>query len=46
MGFDNLIVEGTVVTATDAYPADVAISGGKIVAVGRGCGETGGAQAG
>ena len=36
MGFDTLIVNGTVVTATDTYSADVAISGGKITAIGQG----------
>src|SRR5436305_66092 len=36
MAFDTLIVNGTVVTATDTYPADVAISGGKITAIGQG----------
>jgi dihydropyrimidinase len=35
MGFDTLVVNGTVVTATDSYAADVAISGGKIIAVGQ-----------
>lgn len=35
MGFDTLITNGTVVTATDTYVADVAISGGSIVAVGK-----------
>jgi dihydropyrimidinase len=35
MGFDTLITNGTVVTAADSYVADVAISGGSIVAVGR-----------
>src|SRR5690348_9727243 len=35
MAFETLIVNGTVVTATDTYPADVAISGGKIVAIGQ-----------
>src|SRR5213082_1206507 len=35
MNFDTLIVNGTVVTATDTYPADVAISGGKITAIGQ-----------
>jgi dihydropyrimidinase len=35
MVFDTLIAGGTVVTATDTYPADVAISDGKILAVGR-----------
>ncbi|MCU1310387.1 MAG: Dihydropyrimidinase [Candidatus Angelobacter sp.] len=34
MNFDTLIVNGTVATATDTYAADVAISGGKIVAIG------------
>jgi len=36
MGFDTLVVNGIVVTATDTYAADVAISGGKIVAIGEG----------
>ena len=36
MSFETLIVNGTVVTATDTYLADVAISGGKVVAVGQG----------
>src|SRR6266568_9120901 len=36
MGFDTLVVNGTVVTATDSYAADVAISGGKIIAIGQG----------
>jgi dihydropyrimidinase len=35
MGFDTLIVNGRVVTATDTYDADVAISGGKVAAVGK-----------
>jgi dihydropyrimidinase len=35
MGFDSLIVNGRVVTATDTYDADVAISGGKVAAVGK-----------
>jgi dihydropyrimidinase len=34
MGFDTLIVNGRVVTATDTYSGDVAINGGKISAVG------------
>jgi len=34
MSFDTIIRNGTVVTATDTYVADVAISDGKIVAVG------------
>src|SRR5436309_15955346 len=36
MAFDTLIVNGTVVTATDTYVADVAISDGKITAIGQG----------
>jgi dihydropyrimidinase len=35
MGFDTLIVNGRVVTATDTVDADVAISGGKITGVGQ-----------
>jgi dihydropyrimidinase len=35
MGFDTLISNGTIVTATDTYVADVAVSGGSIVAVGK-----------
>ncbi|HSA94025.1 MAG TPA: dihydropyrimidinase [Terriglobales bacterium] len=35
MSFETLIVNGTVVTATDTCRADVAIAGGKIVALGR-----------
>src|SRR6476659_1014245 len=35
MGFDTLIVNGTVVTATDTYLADVAVTGGKITAIGQ-----------
>src|SRR5579864_53293 len=35
MGFDSIIVNGTVVTATDTYAAEVAISGGKIMAIGK-----------
>src|SRR5579859_5788911 len=35
MGFDTLITNGTVVTATDSYVADVAISAGSIVVVGK-----------
>ncbi len=34
MGFDTIIKNGTVVTATDTYAADVAIANGKISAVG------------
>lgn len=36
MGFDTLIVNGTVVTASDTTKADVAIRGGKVVAIGSG----------
>ena len=36
MGFDTLIVNGRVVTAADTYASDVAISNGKIEAVGKG----------
>src|SRR5256712_1883951 len=35
MGFDTIIANGTVVTATDTYPADVAVEDGRIVALGR-----------
>ncbi len=35
MGFDTLIVNGTVVTATDTYLADVGITDGKIAAIGQ-----------
>lgn len=35
MAFDTIITGGTVVTATDTYVADVAISDGKIVAIGK-----------
>jgi dihydropyrimidinase len=35
MGFDTLIVNGTIATATDTYSADVAISGGKVTAIGQ-----------
>ena len=34
MGFDTIIKNGTVVTATDTCTADVAIANGKIVALG------------
>src|SRR5256885_11608191 len=34
MGFDTIIANGKVVTATDTYLADIAISGGKITALG------------
>src|SRR5437763_10154020 len=35
MSFDTLIVNGTVVTATDTSRADVAISAGRVVALGE-----------
>jgi dihydropyrimidinase len=35
MGFDTIITNGSVVTATDTYAGDVAISGGKVAAVGE-----------
>src|ERR1051326_3576888 len=35
MSFETLIVNGSVVTATDTYAADVAISSGKITAIGQ-----------
>src|SRR5690348_12565700 len=35
MGFETLITNGLVVTATDTYAGDVAISGGKIAAIGE-----------
>lgn len=34
MGFDTVIKNGTVVTAIDTYPADIAIENGKIAAIG------------
>ena len=34
MGFDTVITNGTVVTATDTYQADVAIENGRVVAMG------------
>src|SRR5438045_2269716 len=34
MSFDTLITNGTVVTASDTYKAEIAISGGKVVAIG------------
>jgi len=34
MGFDTIIKNGSVVTATDTYVADIAIANGKITAVG------------
>src|SRR4029077_7951883 len=35
MGFDTIIANGRVVTATDTYASDVAITGGKITAIGQ-----------
>ena len=35
MGFDTLIVNGTIATATDTYAADVAISEGRVTAIGQ-----------
>src|ERR1700729_585478 len=35
MGFDTIIVNGRVATATDTYTSDVAITDGKIAAIGR-----------
>src|SRR5579862_7824416 len=35
MGFDTIIVNGRVATATDTYSSDVAISRGKISAIGQ-----------
>src|SRR5258708_1556488 len=35
MGFDTIIGNGSVVTATDNYVADVAISDGRIAAIGK-----------
>ena len=35
MGFDTIITNGRVVTATDTYASDVAIGNGKIVAIGQ-----------
>src|SRR5438128_12226387 len=35
MAFDTLITNGTVVTATDTYTADVAINAGKVTAIGQ-----------
>src|SRR5258705_7870029 len=35
MGFDSIIANGRVVTATDTYTSDVAISQGKITAIGQ-----------
>src|SRR5258707_11371512 len=35
MGFDTIIANGRVVTATDTYTSDVAINDGKITAIGQ-----------
>jgi len=35
LAFDTIIAGGTVVTASDAYVADVAVSGSKVVAIGK-----------
>ena len=35
MGFDTIIGNGSVVTATDTYVADVAITDGKVTAIGK-----------
>jgi dihydropyrimidinase len=35
MGFDTIIANGRVVTATDTFASDVAISGGKVAAIGE-----------
>src|SRR6202047_1378356 len=35
MGFDTIIVNGRVATATDTYASDIAISNGKITAIGQ-----------
>jgi dihydropyrimidinase len=35
MGFDTVVVNGRVVTATDTYSSDIAISGGKIETIGK-----------
>jgi dihydropyrimidinase len=44
MGFDTIIKNGTVVTATDTYVADIAIAGGKIAAVGSDLGSANAAR--
>ncbi|HUO33674.1 MAG TPA: dihydropyrimidinase [Candidatus Acidoferrum sp.] len=36
MRFDTVICGGTVVTATDTYPSDIGIAGGRITAIGSG----------
>src|SRR6202521_5032566 len=35
MGFDTIIANGRVVTASDTYASDVAISNGKVTAIGQ-----------
>src|SRR3979409_227019 len=35
MGFDTIIANGRVVTASDTYASDIAISNGKIAAIGQ-----------
>src|SRR5258707_1082441 len=35
MGFDTIIANGRVVTATDTYPGDIAINSGKVAAIGE-----------
>jgi dihydropyrimidinase len=35
MGFDTVITNGTIVTAMDTYAADIAITSGKIAAIGK-----------
>ena len=35
MGFDTIVTNGRVVTATDTYASDVAITGGKVSAIGE-----------
>ena len=35
MGFDTIIRNGTIVTATDTYPADIGITGGQVAAIGK-----------
>src|ERR1700686_4645890 len=35
MGFDTIVVGGSVVTATDTYVADVAITDGRVAAIGK-----------
>ena len=35
MAFDTIITNGSVVTATDTYPADVAIANGNVAAIGK-----------